>query len=551
MNTQFNGDHFSPRIRGRTEGTPSMAQGAKIQDDRRRLTRRDFLRAGAGMAASAAVAGAARSVPAVAAAPKRGGTVVFATAALMASIDPHLEGADIWQKRKPLVYENLVWIDYNLMPQPQLAEGWEKQSDTVYVFKVREGVKFHNGQTMDAEDVKYSYERVMDPKVGSGGRGDLVMIKRIDLVDRYTLRFVLNAPAASFLINLGGKYNGVIPKGSAPTGKELLQRALGTGPFAVTEFQPNQRLVLRRHDAYWQPGVPYLDGITFVAVPDESSIVAGLRTDQVQFADFASTINYFQVRRVGHLDVIRAPSIRWVVLDLAGDIAPTNNPDVRRAIELAVDRPAILQTAGSGLGERLGVLPPAMKGWAMPFSRLPNQNPNPDEARALLRKALPGGQASLVIRNIVGFPELAASVQVIADNLKRVGLTVRVETVDIGVWIKDFLGRRSPSTMNVWGGFVDPDDAFYVHYHTPPQGRDFRRWNNKAMDALLDQGRVTPDRTERKHIYDKVQVMLADDPISVPLYAPDLVYAMQKSIRGFRPHPTGFYYGVRYLYQVA
>lgn len=339
----------------------------------------------------------------------------------------------------------------------------------------------------------------------------------------------------------------MIPKGSAPTGKELLQQAVGTGPFLVESFQPNQRLVLRRHERYWQPGVPYLDGITFVAVPDESSIVAGLRTGQIHMADFANTLYYFQVRGVRHLDTLRAPSIRWVVLDLAGDMAPTHYPDVRRAIELALDRQVILQTAGSGLGERLGVLPPAMRGWALPLRQLPHQMPAPDEARSLLRRALPGGTGSLTIRTIVGFPELTSALQVIVDQLRAVGLTVRVETVDIGVWIKDFLARRSPPTMNVWGGFVDLDQAFYRRYHTPPDGMDFRRWNNREADRLLDEGRVTLDRGARQKIYAQFQVLLAQDPISIPLYAPDLVYALQKTVRGFRPHPTGFYYGVRYV----
>lgn len=528
--------------------------GHDERQDAIRLTRRRFLTtaAAAGLGVAATRVGPSPNTPwdepAQAAVPERGGVLEFATAALPASIEPHLEGADIWQKRKPLIFENLVWIDYNLQPRPQLAEAWERRSDTVYTFKVREGVKFHGGKVMDAEDVKYSYERVMNPKVGSGGRGDLVMIKSIEALDKYTLRFTLTEPTASFLLNLGGKYNGVIPKDSAPTGKEYLQQANGTGPFKVVEFRPNQRLELRRHNEYWEKGVPYLDGITFTVIPDESSIVAGLRTGQIHFTDFASTVNYFQVRGLRNLDVVRPPAIRWVVLDLAGDQAPTSNPDVRRAIELAIDRQAILQTAGASLGARLGVLPPAMKGWAMPLSRLPNQNPNPDEARRLLARAVPGGRAALTIRNIVGFPELAASVQVIADNLKNAGMTLRIETVDIGVWIKDWIGRHSPPTMNVWGGFVDPDQAFYRHYHTPPNGVDFRRWNDKEVDRLLDEGRTSLDQGRRKQIYDQVQMKLADDPISIPLYAPDLVYAMQKSVRGFRPHPTGFYYGVRYVY---
>jgi peptide/nickel transport system substrate-binding protein len=123
---------------------------------------------------------------------------------LPASIEPHLEGADIFQRRKPLFYETLVWVDFDLTPKPQLAERWEERSPTEYVFHLRRGVKFHNGKEMTAEDVKFSYERVLDPKTGSGGRGDLVMIKAIEVVNPQTIRFTLHEPTATFLINLAG-----------------------------------------------------------------------------------------------------------------------------------------------------------------------------------------------------------------------------------------------------------------------------------------------------------------------------------------------------------
>jgi peptide/nickel transport system substrate-binding protein len=100
--------------------------------------------------------------------------------------------------------------------------------------------------------------------------------------------------------------------------------------------------------------------------------------------------------------------------------------------------------------------------------------------------------------------------------------------------------------MNEWGGFVDPDQAFHRHFHSAPGGKDFRRWKNAKADELLDAGRATVDRAKRKPIYDQVQRMLAEDPISIPLYSPSLLYAMQKSVKGFVPHPTGFHYGLRF-----
>jgi len=200
----------------------------------------------------------------------------------------------------------------------------------------------------------------------------------------------------------------------------------------------------------------------------------------------------------------------------------------------------------AALSYQLGVLPPGLKGWALPVQELPNQQRDVARAKALLQKAGYTGRVSMKLRNIVGFPALAAAVPVIVDNLKEAGVDVAVETVDGGVWIKDWIVPQSPPTMNEWGGFVDPDQALHRHFHSPPGGKDFRRWKNAQADELLDIGRTTLDRAKRKEVYDRVQRLMAEDPITIPLYSPDLLYVMQKGVSGFQPHPTGFYYGLRF-----
>ena len=251
------------------------------------LSRRALLAGG-----GAAALGAASLLPRRARAQgKPGGVLTVASSALPPNIEPHMQGLDIFQRRKPLVYENLVWIDHGLEAKPELAERWEQRSPTEYVFHLRRGVRFHDGTEMGAEDVKYTYDRVRDPKV-SPGANDLTFVKQIDVVDRATVRFVLSAPAATFLVNLGGKYNGVIPKDSAGDGKALLTKAAGTGPFIVEEFDPSRRWALKRNPAYWGAQKPLLDGIVYQAIPDESSIVAGLRTGQVHLAEFASALSF-------------------------------------------------------------------------------------------------------------------------------------------------------------------------------------------------------------------------------------------------------------------
>src|SRR6266851_183466 len=151
------------------------------------IGRRRLLKTG-GAALTLAAAGLPRRA---AAQGKTGGRLTFASTALPPSLEPHMQGLDIWQRRKPLIYENLVWIDHALEPKPELAERWEQKSPTEYVFHLRRGVRFHTGKEMDAEDVKYTYERVRDPKV-SPGASDLAYVSQIDAVDKYTVQFVLS-----------------------------------------------------------------------------------------------------------------------------------------------------------------------------------------------------------------------------------------------------------------------------------------------------------------------------------------------------------------------
>jgi len=469
----------------------------------------------------------------------------MATSIDVPSLEPHLESADAWHRRKALIYENLTWVDYDVMPQPQLAESWEIEDDIVYTFKLRQGVKFHNGKELDAEDVKYSLERQLDPEVGSAGRGDLLMIDTIEVVDQYTVRITLKQPTGPFLAALGGRYNAIIPKDSAPTGDTLRRTAIGTGPFMVKEFVPATKLVLEKNPDYWEEGKPYLDELVIQVVPDEMTAIAGLRAGTIEMVAIELGLNYLMVKDDPNLVTTRTPAIKIETLELPGDISPVDDPRVRKAILLALDKQAIMQAGIMGLGQVIGGMPPAMTYWALPPEELPNQERDIEQAKQLLAEAGYPDGFDLTIRTIVGYPTMAANAPVIAANLKDIGIRVLIETVDLGVWIEDWRALREPVTLNAWGGFMDPDLLYYRHFRSQPEGMDFRRWNNPVADELLDKGRFTIDPAERKVYYDELQRLMAEDPICIPLYSPDLLNAMQPYVKGYVQHPSGWYYGFK------
>jgi peptide/nickel transport system substrate-binding protein len=478
--------------------------------------------------------------------PKTGGTLVFATSIDVPSLEPHLEAADAWHRRKFLIYENLTWVDNDVNVQPKLAESWDISPDgTVYTFKLRQGVKFHNGKLLDADDVKYSLERVLDPKVGSSGRGDLVMIKQVDVVDKNTVKITLTEPTGPFLVNLAGRYNAIIPKDSAPTGDTLRRTAIGTGPFALDEFVPAERLALKKNPDYWEKGKPYLDKLVIQVIPDEQTSIAGLRAGTVDILGIEDAKNFLLVKDDKSLVSTRTPAIKMDTMELPGDIDPVKDPKVRQAVLLALDKQAIMQAGIMGLGQVIGGMPPAMKYWALSPDQLPNQKRDLAKSKQLLAEAGYPNGFDMKLRIIVGYATMAANAPVIAANLKDVGINVTVETVDLGVWIEDWNKRREPITLNSWGGFMDPDLLYYRHFHSQPKGMDFRRWNNAKADELLDKGRSTVDPAKRKPYYDELQKLMAEDPICIPLYSADLLNVMLSRVKGYVQHPSGWYFGLK------
>jgi len=462
------------------------------------------------------------------------------------SLEPHLESADAWHRRKALIYENLTWVDNDVVAQPQLAESWEIADDGVtYTFHLREGVKFHNGKELDAEDVKYSLERQLNPDVGSAGRGDLTMIDTIEVMDKYTLKITLKTPTGPFLAALGGRYNAVIPKDSAPDGETLRRTAIGTGPFMVEEFVPTEKLVLVKNPDYWEEGKPLLDKVTIQVIPDEQTILAGLRTGEIDMATLEDAKNYLLLEGDENLVLTRTPAIKHDTLELPPDTPPVDDIRVRQAILLGLDKEAIMEAGILGLGRTLGGMPPAMTYWSLPPEELPNQTRDVEKAKELLAEAGYPDGFDMTLRTIVGYGTMAADAPVIAANLKDIGINVEVETVDLGVWIEDWRNLREPITRNAWGGFMDPDLLYYRHFHSQPEGMDFRRWNNSAADEILDKARSSVDPAERKEYYNEIQRMLAEDPVMIPLYSPDLLNAMQPYVKDYVQHPSGWYYGFK------
>jgi peptide/nickel transport system substrate-binding protein len=433
--------------------------------------------------------------------------------------------------------------------QPLLAESYEVSEDGLsYTFRLREGVKFHNGEDMTAADVKYSYDYIRDPANGSPGAGDYATIEAIEVIDDRTVRFDLATPNAALLMTLTNKYGGVIPAGyfdaeGAQAG--MNEASVGTGPFKLQEFQPNSFLTLVRHEDYWQDGLPYLDEITFTFIPSSASLLVALRTGRVDLAVLERPQDAGQLADADNLIVERWPSLNQRAVDLDNNYGPLADKRVRQAISLAVDKAEMLEAAIGGYGQVIGTMVAGMQDrWGLPLDQVPMQGPDVERAKALLAEAGHADGLELDLVTIIGYDWMDPAAVTLAEQLAEVGIDLNITRVDLGVWIQNFRARNMGFTFNDWGTTPDPSLLYYRHFRAQPKGADFRNWNNAEASDLLDRGLAEQDREKRHEIYLEFQRLLAEEVPTIMLFSADLVTVQNERVRNFRQHPTGWYFGL-------
>src|SRR6266511_1305435 len=294
------------------------------------------------------------------------------------------------------------------VPRPELDHERGRQDVDL---QAAARVKFHNGREFVADDVKYTYERVLDPKQGSGGRGYLSAIEQIEVVDKHTVRITTKQPSASLLAGMAGNWSSIVPREVIEQKGDLRRTAVGTGPFILQEWIPQSHLKARKNPDYWDKGKPYVDTVEIKIIPDEGNIIAQLRTGNIHHALLEDNKNYLLVKDDKRLIALRSPRLGFDMVNVNHGRKPFTDVRVRQALALAVDRAEVLQAAASGLGSVTGPLTPAMKPWALPVETFKEwYTPNPDRAKKLLAEAgFPNGFKT-TLKVIPTFPTMVGKV---------------------------------------------------------------------------------------------------------------------------------------------
>jgi ABC-type transport system substrate-binding protein len=444
--------------------------------------------------------------------------------------------------------------------EPHLAERWEALDDTTYVFHLRKGVKWHNkppvnGRELVAEDVKFTFDRFLTEK-GNADRYMLESVERVEVVDRYTVKFVLKEPFVWLVDVLA------IPRSMWIIAPEVVQQfgdlkkpesAIGTGPFLLERYEPNVKTVFKRNPDYFLKDQPYVDGVEWLVIGDESAALAMYRTGQLD----AGGWHWWGVRQeevdslkktnphLGYQDFLSPVSH---AIYMRTDQAPFSDVRVRRAISQAIDRQAIIESVWIK-GEQTPAVSRGLPEWSPRVDQLGEgakyYQYDPKEARRLLAEAglSKGFKTTLTVPSALSNLLIDAA-QLAQRSLKEVGIETELKIQEYGAYMATtFAGKFEGLVIAPISIAWEPDSVLYGLY-APNQPRNSGHVNDPTITAMLKEQRRTKDLETRKKIIFDMQRYIAEQQYYVYLYCVGITGSWQPYVKNYAPNPT-FDYGSR------
>ena len=466
---------------------------------------------------------------------KQGGTLKISHRDNPPSASIHEESTISVNQPFMAVFNNLVLFDPNEKVNspdhivPDLAESWAWNDDkTKLTFKLRQGVKWHDGKPFTSADVKCTWDAVM-------GKGDekLDIIRKsprkvwyINLKDVTTngdneVTFNLGRPQPSFLTMLAGGYSPVYS--CHVPGRDMRSKPIGTGPFKVVEFKRNESIKLVKNPDYWKKGRPYLDAIDWTIVPNRSTRMLGFGAGEYDMT-FDSDVTFpllkdVKAQKPDAVCEARPTNVSSNIL-VNRDKPPFDNAQIRKAMTLALDNRAFADILSQGNDlDGAVMLPPPAGFWGMPKEMLPSllgHSPDIEKSRAEARKIMEGLgygpdkplKIKVSTRNIAIYRDPAV---ILIDQLKKIYIEGELEPIDTTVWYTKVQRKDYQVGMNLTGvGIDDPDVNFYENYYSTSD-RNYTGYKNPEVDKLIDQQSAEPDREKRKKLVWEIEKKLADD----------------------------------------
>lgn len=453
-----------------------------------------------------------------------------------------------------LIFNSLLRFDEKLNLIPDLSERWENPNPVTYIFHLKKAVKFHNGKELTAEDVKYTFESILNPDFLSPHRKSYEKIKTIVVIDKYIVKFILSESYAPFLINMT---MGIVPKDDAEKAKrDFTIRPIGTGPFVFERWIADERIELKRNADYFE-GRAKLSKLIFKIISDDTIRLLGLKTGEIDFIQNAIPPDLISsLSKDKNIAILTGDGVNYSYLGFNLTDPVLKDKRIRKAIAYAIDRSSIITNLLAGLAiPATGVLP--KNNWAYEED-VTKYEYNPDKAKRLLDEAGftdPDGSGPMErfrliykttnndLRKMIG--------EVLQKNLKDVGIGLDIRTYEWGTFYNDIKTGNFQMYSLSWIGIVEPD-IYYSIFHSdmmPPKGNNRNRYKNPEIDRLVTEGQRVLSNKGRKKIYSRVQKIAAEELPYISLWYPKNVAAMRRNIKGFVLFPDGDFSSFKDIYK--
>ncbi len=447
--------------------------------------------------------------------PKRGGTLTLAIRKDLRVLNPLVRTSSTDRSIRDLMFESLLILDGNGKFRPNLAESWKiTQDGKLYTFELRKGVKFHNGQEMTSQDLKFAIDYTLNPKNGAYGISLLRSVKRAEAAGKYKLKIHLKQANPAFLSFISTiKAFSAIPKESVPEGIEKISTfPPGTGPFKFVEWKPKQRIVMERFNEYWGHK-PYIDKLVLKPIKHATVRFTALRAGDVDIVERTSYewVQQVQQGKIKGIGIAKSPGGKFRGLTFNVADPPFDNKKLRRAVGYAINKEEILNAAFFGFGVVDNQKYP--KGHFWHFDGLPWPEYNPGKAKVLLKEANYSGEVIELITAPGEVQETMAAV--LQAQLKRVGMNIRLELMDVGAYNQR--ERKGQFAFRFRGGDSDADPwtTYSRHLLCEPDLRkriaNVSGYCNKQVVKWLKMAETELDGKKRKGLFRKIITKMAED----------------------------------------
>ena len=419
------------------------------------------------------------------------------------------------------VQESLVKVDRHGKLVPSLAERWHTADNKNYTFFLKKGVRFHNGRELKAADVKFCFDRALNPETKHPYAKDYEAVGDIIVKDDYTVTFALKTVNANFLQNIARAGAAIYPREAVDT---LKSHPIGTGPFRFEEWVRGDRVVLVKNGEYHVKGLPKLDRVTFRFITDPNAVLAALKAGDIDVSLFGLGPEHVQdLLKDARFQVISGDTTNDVILSMNNSRKPYTDVRVRRAMTYGVNKSDVLKGAMFGMGKILGTNVDPLNPYYVDMSKAMPYDPA--KAKQLLAEAGYPNGFDTVLKVTPQYEYTVRSGQVIADNLKKSGVNVKIEQIEWGQWLSRVF-READFDLSIIGHA----EAWDIKNYANP--KYYFRYDSPKFQALFAKSEITVDDKARREVYADMQKVLVEEAPVVWLFMHPRLAATKKGVQG-------------------